>query len=199
MLFGRTNLDEFAMGGSTENSAFQKTRNPWDLERTPGGSSGGAAACVAASMAPLSIGTDTGGSIRQPAGIVRHYGHEADLRPRQPFRTGGLCQQPGPDRPVGPHGGRRGPAAGSDRRPRSAGFDFGRSTRSGLYVTVAQPLKGVRLGLVREHFAAGLDPEVEAAVREAVKVYESLGAKVKEVSLPHSKYGIAAYYLVAAE
>ena len=198
VLIGRTNMDEFAMGGSNENSAFFPTHNPWDLSRMPGGSSGGSAACVAARMAPLAVGTDTGGSIRCPAGLVRHLRHETDLRPREPLRTGGLRQQPRSDRPAGPDGrGLRAAAwkcwPATIRRipPRSTGPC--RNTAE----TVRQPLEGLRLGLVREHFGEGLDAEVEAAVREAVRVYESLGATVKQLSLPHSKYAVATYYIIA--
>ncbi|HEX4148721.1 MAG TPA: Asp-tRNA(Asn)/Glu-tRNA(Gln) amidotransferase subunit GatA [Pirellulales bacterium] len=197
VLLGRTNMDEFAMGGSTENSAFQKTRNPWDLQRTPGGSSGGAAACVAASMVPLSIGTDTGGSIRQPAAMCGVTG----LKPTygRVSRFGLVAFASSLDQ--------IGPLAHSAEDAALlleviAGHDPLDSTSVDRPVepysqTVGRPLEGLTIGLVREHFAAGLEAEVERAVREAVKVYQSLGAKVKEVSLPHSKYGVAAYYLVA--
>ncbi|HEX4148111.1 MAG TPA: Asp-tRNA(Asn)/Glu-tRNA(Gln) amidotransferase subunit GatA [Pirellulales bacterium] len=198
VFFGRTNLDEFAMGGSTENSAFQKTRNPWDLDRTPGGSSGGAAACIAASLVPLSIGTDTGGSIRQPAALCGVTGMKPTYGRVSRF---GLVAFASSLDQIGPLAHTVEDTAllletiaGHDPLD-STSVDRPVPTYS---ANVTQPLQGLRLGLVREHFAAGLDPEVEAAVREAVKVYESLGAKVKEVSLPHSKYGIAAYYLVAA-
>src|SRR5487761_1096858 len=178
VLIGRTNLDEFAMGGSTENSAFQKTRNPWDLERTPGGSSGGAAACVAASMAPLSIGTDTGGSIRQPAALCGVTG----LKPTygRVSRFGLVAFASSLDQ-IGPLARNAQDAAllleviaGHDP------YDSTSVDRPAPHYsqTVAQPLKGVTLGLVREHFREGLEAEVESAVREAVKVYESLGAKV---------------------
>ena len=197
VLIGRTNLDEFAMGGSTENSAFQKTRNPWDTERTPGGSSGGAAACVAASMAPLSIGTDTGGSIRQPAALCGVTG----LKPTygRVSRFGLVAFASSLDQ--------IGPLAHTAEDVALlleviAGHDSYDSTSVDRPVppysqTVKQSLKGLTLGLVREHFGEGLESEVEAAVREAVKVYQSLGAKVKEISLPHSKYGVAAYYIIA--
>ncbi|MBX7165639.1 MAG: Asp-tRNA(Asn)/Glu-tRNA(Gln) amidotransferase subunit GatA [Pirellulales bacterium] len=197
VIVGKTNLDEFAMGGSTENSAFQKTRNPWDVERTPGGSSGGAAACVAASMAPLSIGTDTGGSIRQPAGLCGVTG----LKPTygRVSRFGLVAFASSLDQ-IGPLAHTAEDAA--LLLEVIAGHDPLDSTSVDRPVpaysqTVRQPLAGLRVGLVREHFAAGLDADVERAVRDAVRVYESLGAKVHEVSLPHSKYCVATYYIIA--
>ncbi len=197
VLLGRTNLDEFAMGGSTENSAYQLTCNPWNLACTPGGSSGGAAAAVAASMVPLSIGTDTGGSIRQPAGLCGVTG----LKPTygRVSRYGLVAFASSLDQ-VGPLG--RTAEDTALLLEAIAGHDPRDSTSIDRPVprytqTVGQPLKGLRLGLVREHFEAGLDAEVEAAVREAVRVYESLGATVKTVSLPHGKYAVAAYYIIA--
>ncbi len=197
VLLGRTNMDEFAMGGSTENSAFQLTRNPWDLDRAPGGSSGGAAACVAGGMAPLSIGTDTGGSIRQPAGLCGVVG----LKPTygRVSRYGLVAFASSLDQV--------GPLANSVEDvalllAAIAGHDPQDSTSLEAPVpdymaTLNRPLDGLRLGIVREHFAEGLDAEVEASVREAIKVYESLGATVKEISLPHSKYAVATYYVIA--
>jgi len=197
VLIGKTNMDEFAMGGSTENSAFHPTRNPWDLTRTPGGSSGGSAACVAAGMAPLSIGTDTGGSIRQPAGLCGVTG----LKPTygRVSRYGLVAFASSLDQ-VGPLAHTADDAA--LLLEVIAGHDPLDSTSVDAAVpaysqTVRQPLAGLRLGLVREHFAAGLDAEVERAVREAVRVYESLGATVRDVSLPHAEYGVAVYYVIA--
>jgi aspartyl-tRNA(Asn)/glutamyl-tRNA(Gln) amidotransferase subunit A len=197
VLIGKTNMDEFAMGGSTENSAFFKTRNPWDTERVPGGSSGGAAACLAASMAPLSIGTDTGGSIRQPAAFCGVTG----LKPTygRVSRYGLVAFASSLDQ-IGPLG-----ATAEDCAlllEVLAGHDPRDSTSADVPVpsysaTVKQPLAGLKLGLVKEFFVSGLNGEIEAAVREAVKVYEKLGAKVEELSMPHSKYGIAVYYIIA--
>jgi aspartyl-tRNA(Asn)/glutamyl-tRNA(Gln) amidotransferase subunit A len=197
VLIGKTNMDEFAMGGSTENSAFQKTRNPWDLDRIPGGSSGGAAACVAASMAPLSVGSDTGGSIRQPAGLCGVTG----LKPTygRVSRYGLVAFASSLDQ-VGPLA-----HTAEDTAlllETLAGHDPLDSTSADRPVpryteTVRQPLAGLRLGLVREHFGDGLDAEVEAAVREAVRAYQSLGATVHDVSLPNSKYAVAVYYIIA--
>lgn len=197
VLIGKTNMDEFAMGGSTENSAFQITRNPWDLDRIPGGSSGGAAACVAAQMAPLSIGSDTGGSIREPAGLCGVTG----LKPTygRVSRYGLVAFASSLDQ-IGPLAWTVEDAA--LLLEVLAGHDPCDSTSIDRPVppysrTVRQPLENLRIGLVREHFGEGLDGEVEAAVREAVRVYESLGATVQWVSLPHSKYAVATYYIIA--
>jgi aspartyl-tRNA(Asn)/glutamyl-tRNA(Gln) amidotransferase subunit A len=194
---GKTNMDEFAMGGSTENSAFQLTRNPWDLERIPGGSSGGSAACVAASMAPLAVGSDTGGSIRQPAGLCGITGMKPTYG--RVSRYGLVAFASSLDQ-VGPLARTAEDAA--LLLEVLAGYDPHDSTSINRPVppyrqTVRQPLDGLRIGLVREHFGEGLDPEVEEALREAVRVYRSLGAAVRELSLPHSKYAVATYYIIA--
>jgi aspartyl-tRNA(Asn)/glutamyl-tRNA(Gln) amidotransferase subunit A len=197
VLIGKTNMDEFAMGGSNENSAFFPTHNPWDLSRIPGGSSGGAAACVAAGMAPLSIGTDTGGSVRCPAGLCGVSG----LKPTygRVSRFGLIAFASSLDQ-VGSLG--RTVEDLALLMEVIAGYDPSDSTSVNVPLpeytkTVRQPLAGLRLGLVREHFSEGLDAEVDAAVREAVRVYESLGATVKWLSLPRGKYAVAVYYIIA--
>ena len=197
VLIGRTNMDEFAMGGSTENSAFQLTHNPWDLERAPGGSSGGAAAAVAAGMAPLSIGTDTGGSIRQPAGLCGVVGMKPTYG--RVSRYGLVAFASSLDQ-IGPL------ASSVDDvalvLETIAGHDPRDSTSLDVPVPqysagVNEPLKGLRIGWVREHFGPGLDAEVEKAVRAALDTYKSLGATLHEISLPHSKYAVATYYVIA--
>ncbi|MCR4411544.1 MAG: Asp-tRNA(Asn)/Glu-tRNA(Gln) amidotransferase subunit GatA [Thermoguttaceae bacterium] len=197
VLVGKTNMDEFAMGGSTENSAFRPTRNPWDLTRIPGGSSGGAAACVAASMSPLSVGSDTGGSIREPAALCGITG----LKPTygRVSRYGLVAFASSLDQ-IGPLAWTAEDAA--LLLEVLAGYDPADSTSVNLPVpryteTLGQPLENLRIGLVREHFDQGLDGEVEAAVREAIRVFESLGAAVRWISLPHSKYAVATYYIIA--
>jgi len=197
VLLGRTNMDEFAMGGSTENSAFQVTRNPWDLERTPGGSSGGSAASVAAGMVPLAIGTDTGGSIRQPAGLCGVVGMKPTYG--RVSRYGLVAFASSLDQ-VGPMAHTVEDAAllleaiaGHDQRD-STSLD---EPVPAYTATVNQPLAGLRIGVAKEHFAAGLDAEVEQATRAALRVYESLGATVEEISLPHGKFGVATYYVIA--
>jgi aspartyl-tRNA(Asn)/glutamyl-tRNA(Gln) amidotransferase subunit A len=197
VILGKVNLDEFAMGGSTENSAFFPTRNPWDLERVPGGSSGGSAACVAAEMAPWSIGTDTGGSIRQPAALCGITG----LKPTygRVSRYGLIAFASSLDQ--------AGPMTHSAEDAALlleaiAGHDPLDSTSAHVpapryTAELDKPLEGLRLGLVRDHYGAGLSSDVEAAVREAVRIFESLGARMVDISLPHSKYGIATYYVIA--
>ncbi len=197
VLIGKTNLDEFAMGGSTETSYFGPTHNPWRHGYTPGGSSGGAAACVAASMAPLSIGTDTGGSIRQPAAFCGVTG----LKPTygRVSRFGLVAFASSLDQ-IGPLA--RSAEDAALLLETIAGGDPADSTAVDRPVPpysrlVHQPLEGLRLGVVREHLADGLHDEIAEAVHRAIDVYRSLGATVQEVSLPHSRYAVATYYVVA--
>jgi aspartyl-tRNA(Asn)/glutamyl-tRNA(Gln) amidotransferase subunit A len=197
VILGKTNMDEFAMGGSNENSAYFPTHNPWSLDCIPGGSSGGAAASVAARMTPLSVGTDTGGSIRQPAGLCGVAG----LKPTygRVSRFGLVAFASSLDQ-VGPLARTAQDAA--LLLEVLAGHDPRDSTSLNVPVpaygqSVARPLEGLRLGLVREHFGEGLDGEVESAVREAIAVYRALGAQIVDVSLPHGKYAVATYYIIA--
>ncbi len=197
VIIGKTNMDEFAMGSSTENSHFGPTRNPWHPQHVPGGSSGGAAASLAAGMTPLSLGSDTGGSIRQPASFCGVSG----LKPTygRVSRYGLVAFASSLDQ-IGPLG--RSVADVALLLEVLAGHDPLDSTSADVPVpdytqTVLQPFDGLTVGVVREHFGAGLDGEVEAAVQEAVRVYQSLGAKIRDISLPHSKYAIATYYIIA--
>jgi aspartyl-tRNA(Asn)/glutamyl-tRNA(Gln) amidotransferase subunit A len=197
VLLGKTNMDEFAMGSSTENSAFKVTRNPWDLERIPGGSSGGSAAAVAAGEAPWALGSDTGGSIRQPASLCGVVG----LKPTygRVSRYGLVAFASSLDQ-VGPLAHNVADAAllleviaGPDSRDST-------SVNEPVPVyskTVDQAVDPLTIGVAKEYFSEGLDSEVEQSIRSALRVYEKLGAKVKDVSLPHSPYAIAAYYIVA--
>jgi aspartyl-tRNA(Asn)/glutamyl-tRNA(Gln) amidotransferase subunit A len=197
VLIGKTNMDEFAMGASCENSAFGPTHNPWDTARIPGGSSGGSAAAVAASMVPLALGSDTGGSIRQPAALCGLTG----LKPTygRVSRYGLVAFASSLDQ-VGAMAWTAEDVALVLET--IAGHDPLDSTSLPRPVpkytqTVRQPLKGLRLGVAREHYGPGLNGEVEAAVREALRVYQSLGAKLVDISLPHAKYAVATYYVIA--
>lgn len=197
ILIGKTNMDEFAMGSTTETSAFKITHNPWDLERTPGGSSGGSAAAVAAGMSPLALGTDTGGSIRQPAGFCSVVGMKPTYG--RVSRFGMVAYASSLDQ-IGPFANDVQGAALLAQV--IAGHDGRDSTSVNVPVpaysqTVNQPLGGLRVGIAREHFVEGLNPEVEQTLRNALQVYKSLGAEIKEVSLPHTSYGVAVYYLIA--
>jgi aspartyl-tRNA(Asn)/glutamyl-tRNA(Gln) amidotransferase subunit A len=201
VIVGKTNMDEFAMGGSNENSAFGAVHNPWDLSRTPGGSSGGSAACVAADMAPLAIGSDTGGSIRQPAGLCGITG----LKPTygRVSRRGLVAFASSLDQ-IGPMA--RSAADCALLMASIAGHDAGDATSLSddvpsytklLDGSRNDSLKGLRIGRVAEHFGPGLDAEVARGVDEAFEVFKEAGATVHEVELPHAKYGIPTYYLIA--
>lgn len=197
IILGKTNLDEFAMGGSTENSALGVTRNPWDTSRTPGGSSGGAAAAVAADLAPLSIGTDTGGSIRQPAAFCGVVGMKPTYG--RVSRYGLIAFASSLDQ-AGPMTRTAEDAAllmsvisGHDSQDATS---INEPTPD-YHASCSEPLAGLRIGIVKEQFGDGLEAENGAAVQAAIDVYQKLGAEVKEVSLPHAKYGIATYYIIA--
>lgn len=204
IILGKTNTDEFAMGSSTENSAYGPTRNPWDIERVPGGSSGGSAAAVAARLAPLALGTDTGGSVRQPAsfcgitgikptygrasryGLVA-YGSSLDV-------VGALGQSAADLAPVftiyaGPD-----PldATTVDLPVPAIELQAGDSSGSGR-----DPLTDLRVGVPDEYFVAGIQSEVQERVQAAVGTLETLGAQVERISLPHTEYALPVYYLIA--
>jgi aspartyl-tRNA(Asn)/glutamyl-tRNA(Gln) amidotransferase subunit A len=197
IVFGRLNMDEFAMGSSTENSAFGLTRNPWDITRIPGGSSGGSAAAVAADECLASLGSDTGGSIRQPAALCGCVG----LKPTygRVSRYGLVAFASSLDQ-IGPFT--------KDVRDAATmlGVLSGVDPRDSTSVPQPVPdytkaltgdIRGLKLGLPKEYLVGGLDPEVKAAVDAAVKKYQELGAEVVEISLPHTDYAVATYYIIA--
>jgi aspartyl-tRNA(Asn)/glutamyl-tRNA(Gln) amidotransferase subunit A len=195
--FGRANMDEFAMGSSTENSAFGPSHNPWDLERTPGGSSGGSAAIVAADEALAALGSDTGGSIRQPAALCGCVG----LKPTygRVSRYGLVAFASSLDQ-IGPLTKDVEDAAiilklisGVDRAD-STTLD---APVSDYPADLEKGVKGLTFGLPKEYFIEGLDPQVEQAIRTAVSHFESLGANMVEISLPHTEYALSTYYIIA--
>jgi aspartyl-tRNA(Asn)/glutamyl-tRNA(Gln) amidotransferase subunit A len=197
VIVGKLNMDEFAMGSSNENSAFKACHNPHDLGRTPGGSSGGSAAAVAARQVPVSLGTDTGGSIRLPAsfcgvvGVKPTYGRVSRYGV---IAFASSLDQVGPvARSVEDAAILLSTIAGHDPR------DMTTSTRpvDDYLSTLEQGAKGLRIGVPTEWFQGGVDAGVERLVRDALARYERLGAKLVEVSLPHTRYGIGAYYLIA--
>lgn len=197
VLLGKTNMDEFAMGSSNENSYYGPVKNPWDLERVPGGSSGGSAAAVAAYLTPAATGTDTGGSIRQPAslcnltglkptyGRVSRYGMIAFA---SSLDQGGPMTRSAEDAALILNG--------------MAGFDDRDSTSVDTPVLdytkdLNNPLEGLRIGLPKEFFSEGLDNEVAKVIHAAIKEYEKLGATVHEITLPNTSLSIPAYYVIA--
>jgi len=197
IIVGKTNLDEFAMGSSTENSGFKPTKNPWDVRCIPGGSSGGSAAAVAAGMAYMALGSDTGGSVRQPAclcgvvglkptyGRVSRYGLVA---------FGSSLDQIGPiTKDVRDAAILLQVIAGHDRRDSTCAA----APAPDYLSTLDDPIAGVRIGVPKEYFAEGLNKEVHQAVEGAIRTYEGLGANVVEISLPHTMYAVAVYYIIA--
>ena len=197
VLLGRLNMDEFAMGSSTEHSAFFPTRNPWATNRSPGGSSGGAAAAVSSDLCLAAVGSDTGGSIRQPAAFCSCVG----LKPSygRVSRYGLVAFASSLDQ-IGPLTKSIEDAALMLQVV--AGPDSRDSTSEPALVPdyskqLDRPISGIRIGLPKEYFVKGLDPEVESAVRQAIATYESLGATLREISLPHTEYAVASYYLIA--
>ncbi len=195
--WGRLNLDEFAMGSSTENSAFKTTANPWDLERVPGGSSGGSAAAVAAGEAVVSFGSDTGGSIRQPAALCGVVG----MKPTYGLvsRYGLIAFASSLDQ-IGPFAHTVEDAAIA--LGAVAGHDPLDSTSVPVEIPdyraeLAKRRGPWKLGIPKEYFGEGLDPEVGAAVEAAIGHYRKLGCEIREISLPHTKYAVGAYYIIA--
>lgn len=193
ILLGKTNLDEFAMGSSTETSYFGPTKNPWDLKRVPGGTSGGSAAAVAADECVYALGSDTGGSIRQPAsfcgvvGLKTTYGRVS--------RYGLIAMASSLDQ-IGPITKTAEDArivleaiAGRDEMDATSVADKKQEVKE-------ISLKKIKIGVPKEYFVAGMDRGVEKCVKEAIKKLEELGAKIEEVSLPHAKYGLAVYYII---
>ncbi len=200
VIIGKTNTDEFAMGSSTENSAYGVTHNPWDLERVPGGSSGGSAASVAARCVPAALGTDTGGSVRQPAsfcgvtGLKTTYGRVSRY---------GLVAFGSSLDTVGAFGRTAqdvgvvfSAMAGGDPRDATS-TDVGVPKIDLSDVRGSMPLQGLRIGVPKEYFIEGVQPAVESAVRSAIELLGNLGATVREVSLPHTEYALPVYYIIA--
>lgn len=197
VILGKNNMDEFAMGSSTENSAFFITKNPWDIERVPGGSSGGSAACVAAGECAASIGTDTGGSIRQPASCCGIVG----LKPTygRVSRYGMIAFASSLDQ-AGPM--TKDVLDCAIMLSIMAGYDPQDSTCIDVPApdytkALAKGIKGLNIGIPKEYFIKGLDSEIEKAAKDAIEILKKQGASVVDVSLPHTDYAIAVYYLVA--
>jgi aspartyl-tRNA(Asn)/glutamyl-tRNA(Gln) amidotransferase subunit A len=197
VLAGKTNLDEFAMGSSTENSGFHTTRNPWDTERIPGGSSGGSAAAVAADECIAALGSDTGGSIRQPAALCGVVGMKPTYG--RVSRYGLVAFASSLDQ-IGPI--TKNVADCALLLNVISGRDLRDSTSAPVGVpdfaaAIGKEIKGMKIGVPKEYFIEGMDPEVERAVREAIKKFESLGAVAVDVSLPRTGYAVATYYVLA--
>jgi len=197
VMVGKTNMDEFAMGSSTETSAFQLTANPWDLERVPGGSSGGSAAAVAGGECPISLGSDTGGSIRQPAAFCGVVG----LKPTYGLvsRYGLVAYASSLDQ-IGPFA--RTVEDAAILLGAIAGYDPKDSTSLNVKVPdytqfLLPDLKGKKIGVIQETYGEGLDPVVEQATRQAIQTLKDLGAEIVDISCPRFRYGLAAYYIIA--
>jgi len=197
VMIGKTNMDEFAMGSSTENSAFFPTRNPWDLERVPGGSSGGSAAAVAAGEAMGALGTDTGGSVRQPGALTNTVAMKPTYGRVSRF---GLVAFASSLDQIGPFA--RSARDAALLLQAIAGHDPMDSTSvdepvPDYLAALTGDVKGLRIGVPHEYFVEGTEPGVRRVIDEAIETFKSLGAEVGECSLPHTRFGVAAYYIIA--
>lgn len=199
IIIGKTNLDEFAMGSSTENSAFKATKNPWDLERVPGGSSGGSAAVVSSGMAPVSLGSDTGGSIRQPAAFCGVVG----IKPTYGLvsRFGLIAFGSSLDQ-IGPFARNVEDCAltleviqGMDSLDSTS---FRGQYKEDYLSTLKDGVKGMKIGVPKEFFQSGLDSEIADSIRKAIETFKALGAEVSEMSLPVTEEGLSAYYVISS-
>ena len=196
-IFGQCNQDEFAFGSSSESSAFGPVKNPWNLECVPGGSSGGSAASVAAGITPAALGSDTGGSIRQPAafcGVVGMKPTYGRVSRYGLIAFGSSFDQIGPlTRTVEDNALIMNVIAGHDHRDSTSASkavpDYTKSLR--------RDVKGLKIGLPKEYFIEGIDPEIEKSVRQAAEIYKKIGAEIKTISLPHTEHSVAVYYIVA--
>ena len=198
IVIGKTNMDEFAMGGSSENSYFKTTKNAWDATKVPGGSSGGSATAVASGQVRLSLGSDTGGSIRQPAsfngvvGLKPTYGRVSRFGL---IAFGSSLDQIGPfSRTVKENAQLLGVIAGNDKKDSTSS----QRTVPDFTSKIGQDIKELKIALPKEYMGDGIDEKVKERILAAAKHLESLGAIVEEVSLPHSKYGVAVYYIIAS-
>ena len=196
VLLGKTNMDEFGMGSSCENSAFFDTHNPWDLDRVPGGSSGGSAAAMAASLATFTIGEDTGGSVRMPAGFCNVTGIKPTYGRVSRY---GLIALVSSFDSIGPM--TRDAYDCATVLKHIAGHDPQDSTTYSSLVpsytsSIDKPIKGMKLGIPKEYFVAGMEAGVESSIQEAIRQFEKLGMEIHEVSLPHTKHGLPVYYLL---
>ncbi|MBP2622807.1 Asp-tRNA(Asn)/Glu-tRNA(Gln) amidotransferase subunit GatA [Streptococcus oricebi] len=198
IVVGKTNMDEFAMGGSSENSYFKTTKNAWDQTKVPGGSSGGSATAVAAGQVRLSLGSDTGGSIRQPAsfngvvGLKPTYGRVSRFGL---IAFGSSLDQIGPFSPtVKENAQLLNVIAGNDPKDSTSS----QAAVPDFTSKIGQDIKGLKIALPKEYIGEGIDPQIKETILAAAKHFESLGAIVEEVSLPHSKYGVAVYYIIAS-
>lgn len=200
IILGKTNTDEFAMGSSTENSAYGAVHNPWDLERVPGGSSGGSAAAVAAGYAPAALGTDTGGSVRQPASLCGVTGLKTTYGRVSRY---GLVAFGSSLDTVGAFGRTAQDVAaifsvmaGGDPRDATS-TDVGVPPIKLGAKNESRPLRGLRIGVPKEYLIGGIQPDVQSAVLAGIEILQDLGAEVREISLPHTEYALPVYYIIA--
>jgi aspartyl-tRNA(Asn)/glutamyl-tRNA(Gln) amidotransferase subunit A len=199
IIIGKTNMDEFAMGSSTENSSYKKTKNPWDLNKVPGGSSGGSGAVVGAGMSPISLGSDTGGSIRQPAAFCGVVGLKPTYGLVSRFGLiafGSSLDQIGPfSRTVKDSALTLEVIQGEDKLDSTS---VKQAFTEDYLSTIEAGVKGMKIGIPSEFFKEGLDEEIAASIKESIEKFKALGAIVEEISLPITTEGLSAYYIISS-